>query len=75
MMNQTTINGKSWTLVRRIAAASASGMVLATGCSADQVSAVLSGIEVVTRELGNGGSSRGSDVDLGDWLSSQVSDF
>lgn len=67
-----TINYRN--ILARLTVTTAGGAVIASGCSADQVSAVLSGIEVVTRELGDGGNS-GGDVDLGDWLSDQVSDF
>ena len=48
---------------------SAAGTMLETNCSADQVRAILAGVEVATNELDQ---AQNDNISFGDWLASEL---
>ncbi|MHC5108312.1 MAG: hypothetical protein ACYTHJ_00365 [Planctomycetota bacterium] len=51
----------------------AGGTALGSGCTAQQISAVISGIETVASELER--DNRDDSLDFGEWLSQEIDDL
>ncbi len=50
----------------------ASGTLLATSCSTDEVQAIVAGIEAITQSLDD--SDRDNDMNFGEWLINEIED-